>query len=486
MTKARLSADRDLDHAGICRRGFLKTGTALAALAALGRLPLASASASVGRYGPLRRDPAGIVDLPPRFRYSVLGRLGDRMDNAEPTPAHPDGMAAFAGLGDTIILIRNHELEPAAVDTGVVVPISYRYDRGAAAYVRGGTTTLVVSRELTLLRCFPSLAGTVRNCAGGPTPWGTWISCEETTATPETDQRLVRRHGYCFEVAASAAGPVVPTPLTAMGRFRHEAVAIDPLTGAVFETEDEADGCVYRFLPQRAGALAASGALQALRLLDFPRGVTVTAHALGTRSHEVDWVPVSNADPGPRDVPVRAQAAERGAAIVRRAEGIWWSAPEQAAYIAATTGGPAGTGQILRYAPREGDRGGGTLRVVVESAGRQAPDAFAWPDNITVTPWGDLVVCRDGPGHAYLWMVTGHGDIAPIARNALNDTELAGACFSPDGTVLYVNIFGTESRAGMTLAITGPWLKSDPEILKGAKPEIFQWSSRRSLSSSST
>jgi secreted PhoX family phosphatase len=443
--------------AGLCRRGFLKTGAAFAALVGLGGCSVASASASAGRYGPLRRDPAGIVDLPAGFRYSVLNRLGDRMDDGEPTPPHLDGMAAFAGAGETIVLIRNHELEPWIFDSGVSAPTARRYDRGARSYVRGGTTTLLVSRELTLVRCFPSLAGTVMNCAGGPTPWGSWISCEETLETPETDHRLQRRHGYCFEVPASATGLVAPVPLTAMGRFRHEAIAVDPKTGVVFETEDEPDGCLYRFLPHRAGTLAAGGELQALRLLDFPRGVALTTQVLGTRPHDVDWVTVDNADPGAREISVRVQAVERGATILSRGEGIWWSAPEQAAYIATTTGGSAGTGQILRFAPREGRRGGGTLRIVVESTGRSRGDGFAWPDNISVTPWGDLIVCQDRRGQAYLWTVRGDGEVAPIARNVLNRTEFAGACFSPDGRALFVNIFGTEWQAGLTLAITGPW-----------------------------
>jgi secreted PhoX family phosphatase len=94
----------------------------------------------------------------------------------------------------------------------------------------------------------------------------------------------------------------------------------------------------------------------------------------------------------------------------------------------------------------------------VESTGRSRGDGFAWPDNISVTPWGDLIVCQDRRGQAYLWTVRGDGEVAPIARNVLNRTEFAGACFSPDGEVLFVNLFGGSTPgSGMTCAIWGPW-----------------------------
>ena len=429
---------------GLSRRRVLAGGGAFAALALLGAVPALP--------GPVRPDPSGILDLPERFRYTVLSRLGQPMSDKRPMPAHPDGMAAFGGAEGTTILVRNHELEPARVDSGVYVPAARRYDAGRSAFARGGTTTLVVSRELKVLRSFASLGGTMRNCAGGPTPWGSWISCEETTVTPETDERLGKRHGYCFEVSAAAVEPVVPRPLVAMGRFRHEAVAIDPRTGIAYETEDETDGCFYRFVPTRPGALADGGVLEALRLLDHPNGAMPRGVAF-----ETEWIRIPEPDPGGHGTPVRAQAIAQGAATMRNAEGAWWSEPDQAVYFCATRGGDAGTGQIYRYAPRGGRRGGGTLELFVESAGRTRPDGFAWPDAITVGPRGDLVVCRDGRGRAYLWIITAQGEITPLARNALNDTEFAGACFGPAGDVLFVNIYGAESRPGMTLAITGPW-----------------------------
>lgn len=442
------------DGVPLSRRGVLTGAGALGALAMLGRVAEARPAAR------LQSDPAGILDLPSQFRYTVLNRLGDRMSDGGTTPGHLDGMAAFRGPDDTTILVRNHELEPATVDTGIAMPSAQRYDPGRRGFVRGGTTTLVVNRELKVVRSFASLGGTLRNCAGGPTPWASWISCEETTLTPEHDDRLTRRHGYCFEVPAVAAGPVVARPLAAMGRFRHEAVAVDPKTSIVYETEDEADGCLYRFVPSRPGVLAAGGALEALRLVDFPQGVSLADSVRPGAPLEAAWVPIADADPGAVATPVRRQAAERGAATLRHGEGIWWSDAEQVAYVVATKGGAGGTGQIFRYAPRGGRQGGGgTLQLVLDCPARGEADALAWPDNITGTPRGDLIVCRDGPGYDYLWIVTSRGEITPLARNALNDTEFAGACFSPDGDVLFVNIYGTEWRPGMTLAITGPWAR---------------------------
>ncbi|MGH7730103.1 MAG: alkaline phosphatase PhoX, partial [Candidatus Eiseniibacteriota bacterium] len=283
------------------------------------------ASLAARGYGPLVRDPAGLLDLPPGFRYRALStallgseqdrRFTQRMTNGEPVPARHDGMAAFPGPEDLTVLVRNHELEPShrpAVDPSG----RRRYDRLGT----GGTTTLWVDRDRNVVRSFASLAGTFRNCAGGPTPWGSWLSAEECVYTPGPfDPRLhdprpdvAERHGYLFEVDAGAEGLVDPAPIKAMGRFYHEAAAVDPATGFVYLTEDRVDGLLYRYRPDlltrgekrvaemKVGDLARGGTLEALRIVDRPSALThnrARRAFLPGASFPVDWVPLPVVDP---------------------------------------------------------------------------------------------------------------------------------------------------------------------------------------------
>ena len=195
-------------------------------------------------FGPLAPDPDKLLDLPDGFSYSIVSRIGDAMSDGFRVPGMPDGMAAFPGDGGRVVLVRNHELEAKWVERGPFgaknelfekMPTKFVYDPGRSGQPSiGGTTNLVYDpRSKKLEREFLSLVGTEYNCAGGPTRWGSWISCEESTLTAGDDRQ--RDHGYPFEIPADAKGPVAPLPFQAMGRFRREAIAIDPRSGIVYQ-----------------------------------------------------------------------------------------------------------------------------------------------------------------------------------------------------------------------------------------------------------
>lgn len=425
----------------------------------------ASAAGGVG-FGPLRRDPAGILDLPAGFRYTMFSATGEEMADGLLVPGMHDGMAAFPGPDGTTLLVRNHEIEshwlhysPFGRDAERLdrIPRHKVYDYGHGVQPNlGGTTTLVFdTRTQTMQRHFLSLAGTVRNCAGGPTPWGTWITCEEVNREPEPHAE--KPHGYNFEVAPSAEpGLVEPVPLKAMGRFRHEAVAVDPATGIVYQTEDHGDGLIYRFIPQERGRLAAGGRLQALAFVD--EAIRDTRNWEGSppfpvgRALPVRWIDVDDIDSPLDDLRRRGHAA--GAALFARNEGMWYG--NDSIYWAATSGGPKALGQVFRYWPSEYEatpretEAPGRLELFVE------PNDFALlnnADNLCVAPWGDLILCEDAKAVCRLVGVTPRGELYVLASHPVFDRELAGACFSPDGSTLFVNV----QQPGYTLAIVGPW-----------------------------
>jgi uncharacterized protein len=444
-------------------RSALAMGTAIVGLKALG------ACAAPARLG-LSPDPAGTLDLPEGFSYTILSRTGDAMSDGLFEPAAHDGMAAFpvAGDADRCLLVRNHELGPGQNGQGGAFGPNFRdvgkvdptriYDRSEDGPHLGGTTTLLVNmRTLRVERSHLSLAGTLRNCAGGPTPWGSWLSCEETLT--RAGDRAQKAHGFVFEAPAAERGLSSGLPLTDMGRFVHEAAAVDPATGVVYLTEDEGEGLFYRFLPNAPGELHKGGRLQALRIRERPRAHTRNAGGDLIAAGEkllADWVDLDGVLNEDGALAQRGHA--KGAAYFARGEGLAHAIENgrSVIYFTATSGGAAGKGQIFRYAPgrfegRPEERAEpGTLELFVESRGE---GHFDYPDNLTAAPWGDLLVCEDGSNGNWLRGVTASGRVYPIARNAMNQSEFAGVTVSPDGSTVFVNI----QNPGLTLAIRGPW-----------------------------
>jgi uncharacterized protein len=445
------------------RRSFLTAGLAAAAsafipLSACARLAATRQGRTRARrlgYGPLASvadETTGLplLRLPSGFRYMTFGWTGDPMADSTPTPAAHDGMAAFeVGPGRTR-LIRNHEVRLGSSARAVAPSTTYDPQAG------GGTTTLDFDTASgKLISSHTSLAGTSVNCAGGPTPWGTWLTCEETMdqagPTPAS-----RPHGYVFEVPV--VGAAAPEPLRAMGRFVHEATAVDPDTGIVYQTEDRGTAGLYRFTPRERGVLARGGRLEMLAIEGAPNYDTRTRQVPG-KPLKVEWVEIERPDDpdNPDPMAVFNQGYAKGGAIFARLEGAWYG--DDRIFVVSTSGGLLKLGQVFAFDPKEQE-----LTLVFESP---EPAVAQNIDNITMSPRGGLVLCEDGaPRPQRLHGMTTDGRIFPIAENNVlldgrkngfvgdfRTREFAGCVFSPDGTWLFVNA----QSPGITFAITGDW-----------------------------
>ena len=429
----------------INRRDMLSVTSGAFLALALNGTARAATTVDSAPYGPLLPDPLGFLDLPGGFSYRVISRFGDRMDDGGTVPDAADGMGCFSLPEGRIALVRNHELK-AKHDSGGTIESGY--DRRLDGTVLpGGTTTIVLDADtLKLEQQFRSLAGTIRNCAGGVTPWGTWLSCEEDMTLAKNG--VERDHGWVFEVPANAKGLVNAAPLTAMGRFNHEAAAVDPRTGTVYMTEDRANGLLYRFLPNVPGRLAEGGRLQAMALQDVPDSRNWNQSSLAVDEWQaVRWIDLDGVD-APLD-DLRFRGAAVGATLFARGEGIHMGRDEL--YFCCSSGGAARVGQVFRL-DLQADKAE-RVQLFFEST---SADQFNFGDNLTVAPNGHLIVCEDQYTDVvdnHLRGITPDGDAYPFAR-LRSQTELAGACFSPDGKTLFVNVFSPTA----TLAITGAWV----------------------------
>ncbi len=478
------------------RRTFLRGAAASAGAAALGgpfvgytNLGSIVAAPAFRGLRPVRdlRDGQERLWLPDGFAYRSFHdtETPQVLDDGTNLPGRHDGMGAFEGPNGNTILVRNHEVNGPGPAFGPTEP----YDPMA----RGGTTTIEVTPDGVVVNAYTSLNGTQMNCAGGQMPWGSWITCEETVNGPDvgpdftsvSNIPLTKPHGFIFEVPAD--GPASGEPITQAGRFAHESVAFDPKGGILYLTEDNFGfpSGFYRYIPatdpMKTGRLDNEGRLQMLAV-DGQPNLDLAAEQPRGATYKVHWVDIEDPAPSFPYVPgetaptsnndaisyVGKQGFAKGGAYFSRLEGSKYD--KGIVYFCATQGGgPAeasfgpiadgygnGSGQVWAYHTNSEK-----LELVFESPNRETLD---FPDNVTTSKRGTLILCEDNTEDNYLRGLSRNGRLWDIALNRIKSRtgvdrsgdEFAGTTFSADGETLYVNI---QASAGMSFAIWGPWAR---------------------------
>jgi secreted PhoX family phosphatase len=473
------------------RRTVLKGGAALAGGALIGGPFQGLVAAPAGALGapafrglrPIPDERDGIVrlHLPEGFRYRSFHDTTSPvvLDDGTLLPGRHDGMAAFAGEDGRVTLVRNHEVNAPGPAFGPVG--DHTYDPMA----QGGCTVIDTTLTGEVQEAWTGINGTQMNCSGGPMPWGTWITCEETVNGPDvgadftnvSNVPLTRPHGFVFEVPTTGRSDA--EPVTNAGRFAHESVAFDPRGGSLYLSEDNFGfpSGFYRYTPRTSpmdtGRLDNDGRLQMLKVKGVDQAHLEASQKKGTRYH-VEWVdiddpapsfPYTPGQPAPTSnnaalVYVGNQGRAQGAAHFSRLEGTIYD--NGVVYFTSTQGGgPAmtgpntvtgygnGFGQVWGYDTRSE-----TLFLVYESPSRAVLD---FPDNITTSRRGTLILCEDNVDDNYVRGLSRGGQLWDIALNRLagrTNDEFAGSTFSPDGHTLFVNI---QASRGMSFAIWGRW-----------------------------
>jgi secreted PhoX family phosphatase len=417
---------------------------------------LATARSISRGYGRLVADPNKLLDLPEGFSYTIISEAGKPTTDGGVIPDGFDGSGLFEADGK-LAYVRNSEQGGDDPEEPIEFPTKAAPEFTYDPLAFGGTTTTELDADLAVVNEYVSLAGTNNNCAGGFTPWGTWLTCEETEDV--IDDGFEQDHGFVFEVDPfNVENNKSPTPLQGLGRFAHEAVSVDPTTGMLYLTEDASgpNGLLYRARPTNAtgayGSLREGATLEALVasldggfIADLSE-ITEIGTALTT-----EWAAI----PDPLAVEDSTRVQLNKVTRSRKLEGTWWG--NDAVYIACSYArhddGSVGEhdGQVWKLDPAANTM---ELAVIFGVNPDPASDTFDSPDNITVAPWGGLLLCSDGEGAQHLYTVSADGEPAIFAKNARDESEFAGATFSADGKTLFVNL----QSPGVTFAITGPWM----------------------------
>ncbi len=482
---------------------------------------LVDAASPYGPIAPVRDLSTGLflLQLPSGFTYRSMSWTGDMMTDGQRVVDRHDGMAVVqmtGGRTPETLLIRNHENGagpllnvPGGMYDTVQIP-----GQGQP----GGGCTVLRIRNGQLVDHRAVIGGTIVNCAGGRTLWNSWLTCEETTTNLAPVGGM--KHGYIFDVPTNPA-QTSPVPLVAMGRFRHEAIATDPVTGYIYETEDQRNVAgFYRFKPRNNsrtyGSLEQGGTLQAARVVGQPNanllalaGARPSSVARVGDSFAIDWVTIDQPDADPAvytetgtdnpDIGQRnasgpfIEARNKGALRLSRGEGIWWDHKSNCMYVVDTSFGyestpgagqtvvraGRGLGAVWAYHPSRTDPDRGRLTLIYAAAARVAGNN---PDNVTVSPRGGILTCDDGAavvdrfgagqrlmgyrndGLAYIFaknnMQLSPTDLARIGRTgqfAAADYRGAEFCGATFDWSGRV-LYVNAQIPGVTYAITGPWM----------------------------
>ena len=387
----------------LSRRAFLRA----AALLGAGPLLASCARASAGclaTVGPLQAADANGLMLPAGFTSRVVATTGLAVGaTSHIWHSDPDGGATFAKPGGWIY-VSNSERAGGL---------------GGVGAIEFGTNGAITS-------AYSILSGTTRNCAGGPTPWGTWLSCEETS---------IGRVWECDPFTPGSAGVVRP----ALGTFNHEAAAVAHGAQLVFLTEDSPDGLLYRFTSASYPSLVA-GTLEAAQILD-PNGQGPIAPG---QVRPLAWHAVPNPNPVGSQTATRYQVPS--ATRFNGGEGCWY----RGALVSFSTKGDDRVWQL--------DPVANTIRILYDFATAANP-VLSGVDNVYTTPCGDVLVAED-PGDLEIVALTPDGLALPMVRLVgVAGTEITGPALSPDGSRLY---FSSQRNPGKTFEVSGPFVSTAP------------------------